>query len=119
MHSVEDEPPADAKAFYTMLSSSREPLHNFTSVAQITAVARLMTIKSQHNLSIECIDKLLSLFDDVLPENHKMPKNLYECKSLLSGLKMPYIKIDACINNCMIYYKEDENKEKCDFCEET
>ena len=119
MHSVEDEPPADAKAFYTMLSSSREPLHNFTSVAQITAVARLMAIKSQHNLSIECIDKLLSLFDDVLPENHKMPKNLYECKSLLSGLKMPYIKIDACINNCMIYYKEDENKEKCDFCEES
>ena len=77
-----------------------------------------MAIKSQHNLSVECIDKLLGLFDDVLPENHKMPKNLYECKRLLSGLKMPYVKIDACVNNCMIYYKQDENKEKCDFCEE-
>jgi len=29
---------------------------------------------------------------------------------------MPYVKIDACENNCMIYYgPEDENKEKCDF----
>ena len=78
-----------------------------------------MAIKSQHNLSVECIDKLLGLFDDVLPENHKMPKNLYECKRLLSGLKMPYVKIDACVNDCMIYYKQDENKEKCDFCEES
>jgi len=45
-----------------------------------------------------------------------MPKTLYECMSLLKGLKMPYVKIDACENNCMIYYgPEDENKEKCDF----
>ena len=116
---LEDEPAADAKAFYAMLSASKEPLHNLTSVARLTAVARLMAIKSQHSLSMECINKLLNLFDDVLPENHKMPKTLYECQYLLRGLKMPYVKIDACINNCMIYYKEDANYEKCDFCEES
>jgi hypothetical protein len=42
-----------------------------------------------------------------------MPKTLYECMSLLKGLKMPYVKIDACVNNCMIYYgTEDEKKGK-------
>jgi hypothetical protein len=117
--SVKEEPPADVKAFYAMLSASKVPLHNFTSVAQLTAVARLMAIKSQHNLSAECMNKFLKLFDDVLPENHKMPKNLYECQCILRGLKMPYIKIDACVNNCMIYYKEDKDKEKCDFCGES
>jgi len=61
MHSVEEEPTADAKAFYDMLAASKERLHSFTSVAQLTAVARLMAIKSQHNLSAECINKLLSL----------------------------------------------------------
>jgi hypothetical protein len=117
--SLEEEPTADAKAFYAMLAASKEPLHNFTSVSQLTAVARLMAIKSQHNLSGECMKSLLMLFGDVLPENHKMLNNLYECKHLLSGLKMPYVKIDACINNCMIYYKENEHKEKCDVCEES
>jgi hypothetical protein len=116
---LEDEPTEDAKAFYAMLSASKEPLHNLTSVARLTAVARLMAIKSQHSLSMECINKLLNLFDDVLPENHKMPKTLYECQYLLRGLKMPYVKIDACVNNCMIYYKEDANKETCVFCEES
>jgi hypothetical protein len=31
--SIEDEPTADAKAFYAMLEASQEPLHGFTSVA--------------------------------------------------------------------------------------
>jgi hypothetical protein len=30
---------------------------------------------------------------------------------------MPYVKIDVCVNNCMIYYKQDKLKEKCDFLE--
>jgi hypothetical protein len=113
--SVEDEPTTDAKAFYALLAASNDPHHSYTSVALLTVVARLMAVKSQYNLPIECINKLLDLFGDVLPENHKMPKTLYECQYLLRGLKMPYIKIDGCTNNCMIYYKQDENKDKCDF----
>jgi hypothetical protein len=102
-----------------MLAASKEPLHNFTSVTQLTAVARLMAIKSQRNLSGECMNSLLKLFCDVLPGNNKMPKNLYECKRLLKGLKMPYVKIDACINNCMLYYEENKDKDKCDVCKES
>jgi hypothetical protein len=41
-----------------------------------------------------------------------MPKTLYECMSLLKGLKMPYVKIDACKNNCMIYYGTEDEKRK-------
>jgi hypothetical protein len=118
-NSVEEETAPDAKAFYDMLSTSKEPLHNFTHVCCLTAVARLMAIKSQHNLTRECINNLLRLFDDVLPANHKMLSNLYECKSLLKCLKMLYVKIDVCVNNCIIYYKEDEQKEKCDICGES
>jgi hypothetical protein len=32
---------------------------------------------------------------------------------------MPYVKIDVCINYCMIYYKEDSEKEKYDICNES
>jgi hypothetical protein len=117
--SVEEEPTEDAKAFYAMLAASQEPLHSFTSASRLSTVARLMGIKSQHNLSAECIDNLLRLFGDVLLEGHNMPSNLYECKCLLNGLKIPYVKIDACVNNCMLYYKQDEHKDRCDFCNES
>jgi hypothetical protein len=98
-----------------MLAASQEPLHSFTSASWLSTVARLMGIKSQHNMSAECIDNLLRLFGDVLLEGHNMPSNLYECKCLLNGLKMPYVKIDACINNYMLYYKQDEHKDRCVF----
>lgn len=30
---------------------------------------------------------------------------------------MPYEKIHVCPNNCMLYYKDNKHKEKCDFCD--
>jgi hypothetical protein len=55
--------------------------------------------KRRHN----CYKELLNLISDVLPENHKMPKDMYQSKTLLSGLGMDYEKIDVCENNCMLF----------------
>jgi hypothetical protein len=52
------------------------------------------------------------LFNDVLPSNHKMPKDIYQSKKLLSALGMEYEKIDVCKDNCMIFYKEHKNEKK-------
>jgi hypothetical protein len=41
---------------------------------------------------------------------HKLPKNLYEAKKLLGALNMPYEKIDACPNHCMLFRKENADK---------
>jgi hypothetical protein len=29
---------------------------------------------------------------------------------------MPYVKIDVCYNNCILFYKDDASKEICDVC---
>jgi len=34
---------------------------------------------------------------------------------MLDGLGMPYVKIDVCYNNCMLFYGDNKNKDKCDF----
>jgi hypothetical protein len=43
------------------------------------------------------------MFSDVLPSNHKMLKDMYPSKKLLSALGMEYEKIDVCKDNCMIF----------------
>jgi hypothetical protein len=45
--------------------------------------------------------------------NHKMPKDMYQSKKILSSLGMEYEKIDVCKNNCMLFYKEHKNETKC------
>jgi rubredoxin len=116
---VETEPTAYAKEFYKMISTAEEVVHDHTQVSRLAAVTRLMGIKSQHNLPADCVNSILGLLGDMLPKGHKMPASFYECKNMLRALKMPYMKIDVCTNNCMLYYKQDENKDKCDICGES
>jgi hypothetical protein len=72
-------------------------------VTVLVFMTRLMAIKSKFALSNNCYKELLNLISDVLPENHKMPKDMDQSKKLLSGLSMEYEKIDVCDNNCMLF----------------
>jgi hypothetical protein len=38
---------------------------------------------------------------------------MYQSKKLLPALGMEYEKIDACKDNCMLFYKEHKNETKC------
>jgi hypothetical protein len=69
-------------------------------VTVLVFVTRLMAIKSKFAFSNNCYKELLNLISDVLSENHKMPKDMYQSKKLLFGLGMDYEKIDVCDNNC-------------------
>jgi hypothetical protein len=55
---------------------------------------------------------ILNLIGDILPANHKMPKDVYQSRKLLSGLGMDYKKIDVCPNNCMLFWKNDIDLKK-------
>jgi hypothetical protein len=53
---------------------------------------------------------------EVLPENHKLPKNMYFAKKMLAGLGMTYEKIDVCPNSCMLFFEEDDKLDHCKHC---
>jgi hypothetical protein len=72
-----------------------------------------MAIKSKFTFSNKCYKELLSLTSDVLPNNHKMPKDMYQSKKLLSVIGMKYEKIDMCKDNCMLLYEEHMDEMKC------
>jgi hypothetical protein len=79
-----------------MLRASEEPLHEHTTVSVLAFLTRITSIKSKFTFSNKCYKELLSLVNDVLPNNHKMPKDMYLSKKLLSSLDMVYEKIDVC-----------------------
>ena len=65
-------------------------------------------------MSIAHFEANLELIHEFLPSDSKIPKDFYQSKKLLEGLGMPYQKIDVCYNNCMLYYKDNISKGKCD-----
>jgi hypothetical protein len=88
---------------FDMLKASEEPLHDHTTVSVLAFVTRITSIKSKFAFSNKCYKELLRLFSDVLPSNHKMSKDMYQSKKLLSALGMEYEKIDVCKDICMIF----------------
>ena len=109
----EDPPTAEVEAFFNLLKASEEPLHEHTEVTLLAFITRLMAIKSKYFFSNNCYNDLVKLIGDILPKPHKVPKDMYQSKKLLSALGMPYEKIDVCQDNCMLFWREHANETKC------
>ena len=69
------------------------------------------------NLSNKGLDMMLELLTKVLPKGNLVPKSTYEVKKILRDLSMSYERIDACKNDCALFWKENENLDKCPMCE--
>jgi len=61
-----------------MLEAAQKPLHGHTKVSQLDGIGQLMALKSQFSLSRDAFDSLLTVFGSMLPENHIMPKSMYQ-----------------------------------------
>ena len=53
----------------------------------------------------------------MLPEGAYVPCSWYEAKKSITELGLGHQKIDACKNDCILFWKEYEGREKCPICE--
>jgi hypothetical protein len=73
----------------------------------------LMAIKSKYFFSNNCYNDLMKLISDTLLICHKVPKDMYRSKKMISALGLKYEKIDVCPDNLMLFWKEHANQKKC------
>ncbi|XP_073133636.1 uncharacterized protein [Henckelia pumila] len=60
---------------------------------------------------------MCQLMSELCPANNHMPPSFYWTKKLIKDLGLPVEKIDACSNNCMIYWGTDSDLTECKICE--
>ena len=77
----------------------------------------MLNIKVMTNLSNKGLDMMLELLTKVLPKGNLVPRSTYEVKKILRDLGMSYEHIDVCKNDCALFWKENENLDKCPVCE--
>ena len=113
------EPPEEVKKFYELLEAAEHKVHDGTHVTVLEAVTRLMSMKSKYNISNNCFNDMMKLINDLIPQSHQLPKDLYHCKKIVAGLGMDYKKIDACENNCMLFWDKTEKETHCLRCKKS
>ena len=95
----------DAKRFYKMLATANEPIYEGCreGLYKLSLAARMMNIKTDHNLPEVCMDAWAGLFKEYLAKDNLSAESYYEIQKLVHSLSLPSKMIDVCIENCIIY----------------
>jgi hypothetical protein len=107
---TENPPTAEVEAFFKLLKALEESLHKHTEVTLLTFITWLVAIKSNYFFSNNCYNSLMKLINDILSKPHKVPKNMYQSKKMISTLGLKYEKIDVYPDNCILFWKEHANE---------
>ena len=54
--------------------------------------------------------------EGLLPNGSNLPNSYYETKKMIKDLGLSYEKINSCVNDCLLYWKEDEKSDTCKVC---
>jgi len=82
----------------------------------MTALVKLHHIKTLGQWNNKSFTMLLQLKDEVLPNGSNFLNSYYGAKKITKYLGLSSKKIDVCVNDCVLYWKEDKDVDKCKVC---
>ena len=114
---MKEVPETGSSDFYRMLKDTVEPLWpGCETHTVLSAVSELLNLKAEFNMTVNYYDRMVAIIKKMLPKDEKLVASFYASKKMVKGLGMGYEKIDACQNDCMIFYKENQDKSSCGVC---
>ncbi|GKA47033.1 hypothetical protein Tco_0739916 [Tanacetum coccineum] len=107
----------DLVKFQELLLDAEKPLYegcpNFT---KLSAIAKLLNLKGKYGASDKFFTELLGLIKKMLPAGNEMVEKTYQAKKVMRLMGSGYKKIHVCINNCLLYWKNDKDLTECRTC---
>ena len=101
-----------------LLELVKTPLYEGSKHTILWIMLRQMVIKKKRSKMNVCLDDDLALMRETLPEGNKCLESYNEIKRMLRKLGLEEVNIHACVNNCMLYYKEYADRTECHICGE-
>lgn len=111
-----DVPIDDARKFLRLFDDFQKPLYEGSNSSRLSAIVNLLHIKNLGRWSNESFTMLLQLLKSLLPQDSTLPDCYYDAKRTIKDLGLLYDKIDACVNDCMLFSKDDAQLEHCKIC---
>ncbi|XP_057539537.1 uncharacterized protein LOC130817703 [Amaranthus tricolor] len=110
-------PNEEAKKFFRLIEEGEQELYpGCKKMSRLAFTIRLYIYKCDHKLSDVVTAGLLNFFKEVLPDDAILPTSMHEAKNVLKLLGLDYKRIDACPNDCMLYWAEHANTTSCHVC---
>ncbi|XP_026450660.1 uncharacterized protein LOC113350752 [Papaver somniferum] len=99
---------------------ARKPLYPSCPKGKSAMYAAIMVnnIKTQFGISDNGVTAMLELMKELVPEGNTLPSKFPDIKKIIKEMGMDYVTYDACINDCVLYWKDNSSLVKCPVCQE-
>lgn len=104
---------SDYDKYNKLIREVQIPLYTGSEHTVLGTVMEQMRIKNKRGKTNICFDEDMTLMKKVFPKGNSCLADLEEVKNMLADLGLEVQKIDDCVNNCMLYYKETEAEDEC------
>lgn len=109
----------DVEKFYKLLENVEKELYpGCKKYSKLSFLVKLFNIKSLYGWSDTSVTALLELLRDAFPEPNEIPETFYQTRKMIKDLGLDYEKIDACENDCMLFWHgtKTDGLHKCTGC---
>jgi hypothetical protein len=110
---------SEAENFYKLINDSQQELYpGCKKFSKLSFLIRLLHLKCAGKWSNRHFDMLLDLLRESFPDA-EIPKSYYEAEKTMKQLGLGYEKIDACPNDCTLYWGDKLDWKYCFTCKES
>nr|GFA15474.1 hypothetical protein [Tanacetum cinerariifolium] len=107
----------DLVKFQEQLLEAEKPLYEGCSdFTKLSAIVKILNLKGKYRASDKFFTELLGLIKKMLPAGNEMMDKTYQAKKIMKLMVRGYKKIHVCINNCLLYWKDDKDLTTCQTC---
>nr|XP_027120117.1 uncharacterized protein LOC113737066 [Coffea arabica] len=101
-----DIPVSEAEKFYKLIDDFQQDLYNgCKNFSKLSFIIRLLHLKCLGKMSNKIFNMIVELLREAFPEAMtNLPSSYYEAEKLTNTLGLGYEKIDACPNDCSVYW---------------
>ncbi|KAH7862248.1 hypothetical protein Vadar_002030 [Vaccinium darrowii] len=104
----------EVEKFDRLLRDAKSELYpGCEKYSKLSFLVKMLHLKTTYNCSNKLFNEQLKLFKDALPSGETLPSSYYEAKKLMRDLGLGYISIHACPNNCVLFWKENNDLQEC------
>jgi hypothetical protein len=117
---TDEEPNESAKKFFELLKEAQQELYpGCSNLTKVSFMVRLFELKCMGGWSNKNAERTLKLFLDALPPGHCLPDTIKKAQKIIHDLGLTYVKIDACVNDCVLFHAPLADKDTCPICHES
>ena len=117
---INEELNKETKKFYNLLKDAEQKLYSgCQKIFRLSFIIHLFQIKCLYGWSNTSFDSLLKLLVEAFFQGNVLPNSTYDCQKIIKDLGLDYVKIDACIDDCILYRGGYENLDECPICKKS